>query len=516
MSRAAGGGGGSAGGRADAPQLQPRRGLRLAGALLALAAAFVWLDASRLLAQPFAVGLDGYYYVLQVETLSAGGRPYFPTATPLTLYLLTAIHRLGADAALAVKLGSLCLHAALCAGVLMLVFAATRSAPLGALGAALAAASGAHAYMVVEFINQLGALAFLTWCGWFALRALETRRRAHAWAALACLSAALLSHRSASALALLVGACALASHFLAHGRDPAGKYRRVVLPALALLWSAPALLALQPFFDLPARLATELRWRPAWPFVKAAAPEQLVLLAAAPVALWLILTRRPPAPGRAAAAVFGSAALWAMLVTLNPFLNNQNELGVSWRLRALAYVQVALLVPGLVWFASGRRRALALLVAASAAAPVLWSAWHTRPAGARPEYLETRAQLLRHLPGQRGRLGPSPLVISQHGEEFVVTWALGVPSQQRRPEEGGPESIYWLLHGLHAGSAPPSVVVLATEAGGGQLVLAADEDLRRYLASATPGERARLAGRNRHLLEYMLRPARASSPRAGS
>jgi hypothetical protein len=60
-------------------------------ALVAALAVGVAYDAAVLFKYPFAVGVDGYYYVLQINELRTQGRLYFPTRTPLILYLLTGV-----------------------------------------------------------------------------------------------------------------------------------------------------------------------------------------------------------------------------------------------------------------------------------------------------------------------------------------------------------------------------------------------------------------------------------------
>src|SRR5712692_6505469 len=49
------------------------------------------------------IGLDGYYYVLEVNHILDNGRPYFSTTTPLVFYLQTAISYLVGNTVLGVK-----------------------------------------------------------------------------------------------------------------------------------------------------------------------------------------------------------------------------------------------------------------------------------------------------------------------------------------------------------------------------------------------------------------------------
>jgi hypothetical protein len=465
---------------------------------LAFGAAY---DAAILFKYPFAVGVDGYYYVLQINELMTHGRLYFPTRTPLVLYLLTGVSYLTGDLATAVKVSALTLYAALCGGVFALVRSLTRSTWLGVLGAALAAVSGPHLYMVTEFVNQLGAVTFLTWGAWCALRALGARRR-KTWVllALSCTAAAWLSHTSA--IMITVALCAaLALTWMLIGRGASGgRYRSEALLTVVLLWLAPAILALQKLGGA-AGPESEVLTRPRLPLSRAAAAEQMLLMLVCPAVLVIISFARRGARAAAADLFFGAVALLGVLVTVNPFLNNVPGNGLVWRLSVLSYLEVALLVPYLVYLLLPWRRGVALAVALLVWPLTIWGCYGERPLGIESRRLSRRGDLLQSLPALRGQLGAKPIVLSPHGEQFVVSWALGVPSQQAWPDDGSYEPVYWLLHNVEPQLLTPSMLVVGPERESGFVVLAKNEDVQQLL---TPGdEHRRLIVRNRHLLEYV-------------
>jgi hypothetical protein len=121
----------------------------------------VYRDIGSLLHYPIAVGVDVYYYVLQVTELLNHGHLYFPTKTPLVLYILAAIAFLLRNPVLAIKIGSVLLHAALCVGIRSLLLRAGCSRWLGLLGCGLTAFAGLHYHLIVEFISNLGAITLL-------------------------------------------------------------------------------------------------------------------------------------------------------------------------------------------------------------------------------------------------------------------------------------------------------------------------------------------------------------------
>jgi hypothetical protein len=471
-------------------------------ALLSVLAAGAWRDAAVLLRYPVAVGIDGYYYVLQIDALRGQGHFYFPTRAPLILYALAGLSHLTGDTVLAMKIGAVILHAALCLGIFGIVYSATRSPWLGVLGSALAVASGAHFYMVGEFISNLGAVTFLIWCGWFATLAFRTRRKVWGLLAFACLAGAALSHRSALPLAAILLLSLLLARPLTSAKSPG--VRTAALAAVLIIWCAPAILALQPFMQLPAWAQGEFSAVPRLPLSRSAVAEKLLLFALAPATLILVSSERLRRREGVGNLIFGSVALWSMLVTLNPFLNHGREwIGVSWRFGMLAYVQAAILVPGLIWLAVPLRREAIFYVAGLALPLMVWSARDSLPYGMRGEYLSKRAEIVKRLPAYRGQLGPSPLVISPHGEQFVVASVLGVPAQQRWPDQNTYHTIYWLLHGVGPRFVTPSMTVLMPE-GGGHMVLAKDDDVRQMVGAISGVERRQLLISNPHLHDYVF------------
>ena len=176
----------------------------------------------------------------------------------MVLYFLSFTSLLVGNTIFAIKLSSVILHALLCAGVYAIVTSATRSAWLGVMGAAIAVASGLHLYLVAEFINSMGALTLLVWSAWGAVHAWRTRGKGWAIFAAALLAAAFLSHRIAPAILLVIAVTAVISRWLMGTEAAALKYKWIALIVSLLLWCAPLLFSVQPFFELPTWLRREL------------------------------------------------------------------------------------------------------------------------------------------------------------------------------------------------------------------------------------------------------------------
>lgn len=468
---------------------------------LTLLVGTVWRDGTYLMQHPVAVGVDGYYYVIQVANLLGEGRLYFPTGTPLILYALAGLSYFIGDAVLAVKVGSVLLHGLLCAGVFALIATAVCSRWLGMLGGALVAFSGLHFHLLSEFINNLGAVFFLVWGAWCTVKAAQSRRVIWAAPAALCFVAAAFSHKSVLLLAPLLAVLTFLVRQLlapqAHGR-----YRLAALLLFGLLLFAPLVIATQPIITVPESLKSELAVRPQLPFGRVALAEKLILLIAVPATLFLTSRLPESMRGSAAAHLFCVVAALSLLITLNPFLKHTlGWTGTFVRLSGLAYIQVAILVPGLIWLSLRIRRAAAWYAAALVAPLFALSVNAELPSGMQPHYLFNRAQIIEQLPRRRAELGATPLVLAEHGSQFVVTSASGIPSQQRLPQDSTGKTIYWLLFGVKPQMLRPSMITLARGMRGTLTVLVKGDDLQREVTTMSEADRRHLFMVNRHLSE---------------
>lgn len=182
----------------------------------------------------------------------------------------------------------------------------------------------------------------------------------------------------------------------------------------------------------------------------------------------------------------------------------------TWRLSILAYIQVALLLPGLISFLLPLSRRAVVLVCAFVLPLIIGSALLSRPYGLRPAYLSERGELLYRLPLIRQELGGTPLVISPHGDQFVVTWALNIPSQSKWSRNNASQTIYWLLHNAEPRFLATAAIILLKEKDGTAIVLAKHEVVREQLKEMANDERQRLLSNNPHLFQYVFQQANAA------
>jgi len=470
-------------------------------ALLIILVAAVVRHALLLSQHNVPVGIDGYYYVLQIDALKKNHRLYFPSHTPFVLYFLTAIGYFTNNSVTAVKVGTLLLDILLCLAIFALTVSTTHNLWLGVLGSALATVSGLHLYMIAEFINTLGALTFLVLSGWCIVRWTQTRGPKWIGLAVVSLAAAVFSHQMAVGVISVVAVSLFLFKGLVSSRSE-GRYAFAALIAFVAIYFAPALLKAQAVIDIPERLRTELTAIPHWPISYNYFPETLMLALFAPVALVLLLgPMRRIGAGTIGGSLTGLVAIWSLLVTLNPFLTeDRGWTEIVGRIRGLAYIQVALLVPAVIWLLFSARRKFTIYVLAILPPFAILTALSPLPLGLRGEYLVRRAELAQKLPYYIDRVGKDSLITASHGDQFLVTATLGIASQRLPQENTASRTVYWLLD--TSKHQPPALAesVVVVDHSTSRTVLVEDGVLRSYLLSATDADKRTLISYNRHLL----------------
>ncbi|HEX5060040.1 MAG TPA: glycosyltransferase family 39 protein, partial [Kofleriaceae bacterium] len=305
-----------------------------------------------LFATPFPLGVDGYFYPIQVRSILEHGTLQYP-ASPLTFYFM-APFAAATDPIVGAKLGA-ALGGALIGLPAYAVgtrFGASRGA--GLVAAAVATASASSAYLTIEFVKQGVGLTVGLTALWLLLRALETPSRLRIGLAIGGLCAALLTHKLAAVTVIAIAIPATIEE--ARGRAKLrGRRLLYLLIALALLAVVALVLGLafpQRFLSasdialLGDTLTTSAHWSaPALAtehltlaFDHEAAIGAVVALAAA-VFVW----RRP----RAAKGHHGErVAMWMVIgfgvAIALPWLAVDDPQGLGFRLRIAGFVPLAL------------------------------------------------------------------------------------------------------------------------------------------------------------------------------
>jgi len=390
-------------------------------ALGALVAWSFWLRWDVLTSSPFPLGIDGYYYPVQVRGLLAHGHLVHP-ASPLAFWWM-APFALATDPIAGAKLG------AALGGALVALPAYGVGARLGGgrgagfVAAALATCSATSTYLSIEFAKQGIGLTLAVAAVWALLRALEQPSRRRIAVAAGFALATLLAHKLAGALVVIVAVPAVIEE--ARGRG-ALRGRRLVYTLGAIVAALGALAVLGLVFPerlaSPADLAlarglvtTDLRWdapvlagpslvlghEPLWAGV--------VALAAATV----LLVQRAERPSGARVVAWIAIALGVVLAL--PVIDATDPQGLAMRLRVAAFVPLALC--GAIFIGVARRWWWIGAIVALALVVVL--AQHDRREGrvlAHPALVAASAALADHVPAD------AVVVASERHVAFMIEW----------------------------------------------------------------------------------------------
>ena len=469
--------------------------------LLTFVVALLTRDVWLLLRHPVAVGLDGYYYVLQVESLSNTGTLFFGNSTPLVIYLLSALKFFVDDTVVGIKLGALLFHVAIAAGVYAILESLTRSKLHAMCGTLIVVASSVHLFMLSEYVANAGGLAFLVWGVYFTLRTAQAGKMLWKFSAIICLLCAGLSHRS---LAFMIAALAIVCLiYYSMTAAELGHNLRLWAGAIGLaLFISPVVLSTQTFVVLPSVVRDSLLIWPQFPVARVAILEKLLLLVCSLLFLFIKFKKKSRTQHLTHLAL-GTLVMLSLLLTINPFLDrSRGWLSASERISALGYVQLALLLPGLFWLQSRsfRQRWLCPLTAMVFAALSLAM---PLPHGLRDDYLLDQANLLDELTEKRRSLSGLQRVIAPHGKQFLITYALGVPAQQRVREGEDPAMAHWMIQRLDAGdlTSVEGVVVLSEERS---IYLVPDKHLDAWLRVRPIKEAFELTKANPHLMDRII------------
>ncbi|MGI8641506.1 MAG: hypothetical protein ACR2MG_16370 [Pyrinomonadaceae bacterium] len=457
----------------------------------------VWQDSNLLFQSPVSVGIDGYYYVLQVNSLREFGHLYFPTNLPLVLYFLTAISFLTSDAIFAVKLGAIILQVLLCLGAAALLQTTTKNAWLAAFGVFLIAFSVLHLYFLSEFLSNLGALMCLIWSAFGIIRTLQTKKKPWLVFSGLMLFAAILSHRSAFGLIILISFAVLFAYLWLNYTTNT-KQRFIFGLIILLLLVSPFVLAWQTLFTLPIWLSSELSKYPQNPFRSLNLMESLMLLIASGATL-IILCAKPEVLRKSLSGlILLSIVVWSLLVTLNPFLNHQTGItGIVARLDALAYLQAAIAIPLLLSLLFPYSKKFAFVVVGLLLPLLILRLFAPLPLGLRTEYLQTREKLIRELSVMRRQICEKPFIIAPHGEQFLIMATIGVPSQQKPPLENQYQCVFWLIH--QPETDYQTVFDKSITSSDGDFTLVEDSEMKRVFEMMSIEESRALVSKNSHL-----------------
>jgi hypothetical protein len=401
-----------------------------------------------LLTWPTPVGRDGYYYLLQIDSIRSTGGLYFPTHFPLALYVLAGLGWPW-DPTVGTKMAVVATFSLLLVAMFVLVRILTGREWAALLSILLVTVSKLHWYFLVEFASNLVSLLFFAvFVSYLARVERCGASRPTTVATTIVFIACVLSHRSAAVLAILT--------ISAYGALIIGERRRPRLTwslALGAAFVISSLLVFAHALVPEARAWVTANFKPL-PALELSnhefASEAWVLAAVVPIIAWLLLhpqsTSEARNPWWRHRRLILALLLVCVAVTLNPWARYRTALsGAMERMGLWSLLFVGILVPTAVAITveRGRRWTVSgLLLVAFTFAVV-----SGRPGPERTtSYLMERHRLAAELPGLISWVPHSAVIVAEHGTQFMITSEVGRAAVSRRPPNPAPSTkTFWLL-----------------------------------------------------------------------
>jgi hypothetical protein len=402
----------------------------------ALAALVAWSFAARwavLNATPEPIGVDGYFYPIELRALLDHGTLQFPTA-PLALWWMLPFAAV-TDPIVGAKLGAALGGALLAVPAYGLGARLGRGRSAGLVCALLATTSAGSAYLTIEFVKQGIGLTVALAALWCALVAVERRTRGSIVAAGFALLAALLAHKLAAALVTVVVAIAAIDDARARGALRGRRLRYVIAAVIAAAVAMILLGAVAPRRFLTradlALVADLVSSRAHWLAPALVTPRLTLALDAEALIGGLLALGAAVTLARARLEERSRAdrvAAWSFVmlgVTLAlPWLAVTDPQGLGFRLRVCAFVPMALCATLWVPLLPARVRWLAPL----AALVFVLAMPRDRQAGevrAHPALVEAATALANHVPPG------ATVIVGERHVEYMIAWYTRAPVSLR-------------------------------------------------------------------------------------
>jgi uncharacterized membrane protein len=495
-------------------------------AVIGLGAWSAWQRWLVMESSPYPIGIDGYYYAIQLRGLVEDGALPYP-ASPLAFWLMWPLAAL-TDPITGAKLGAAIGGAA----VVVPAFLVGRrlGGVAGGLAAAVAAATtGGSFYLSFEFVKNGLGLTIALLAVWLALRAFERPARGRIAAAVAAVVATALTHKLAAGfvVALLAPAILVAVRRRSadraaiapaaqrvDGRHAAGRNtaRWLAVGAAALLALAIVLGAVMPerfvgareldlaaqAFDgdaewtLPALVIDRGPDRPPVRItlggqVPIAAVIAVLFAAVAAFGWWWRRSGHGSAgPDEVARPPEAEAVAWAAValiaITCLPWLAVHDPDGLGFRLRTSVFAPLAIVTGALVGRIVAGNRELTIGIVF-----ILGTWLAVRPPSSTEGLVRAHPAMVAAIRAARGALPADAVVITAERHlGFQLAWYAHVPVRMR-PDRVAPERRWRLLPGALIGFGSPL-------------------DRTLGLARATPGVAPPLALHPRHPAGLVLVP----------
>jgi len=415
-------------------EMESRSQERLAWAATAILCLGVGVMRFRFLAHfDGAVGVDGYYYPIQIRSLLEGEGLYYPSA-PLILWLMAAVDAVVGEAVLSAKLVAAFGSAAIAVPTMGLCRRLDIGRWPSVLAAALVSTAPSAAYMSAEFAKNGVAFTIVMFFLWSLSSAHRSPSRKRVAVSVALFVLVVLAHKLAAMFALGIAFATVVQTATHRRRWLAGAFLAAAgLAVLGVVTDGGGLFA--------RAWTRELSWTFAV-YDLPSGPLRFggdVVIAA--IAAAVVVVRR--LRGRPVPDVILALSLWVLLVAL-PFLDVSDPSGLGPRLRLSCFVCAGPIIGWLAHLGIGLGRfplrwrvalclgiALGLLLGRGRPG-------HQGVATPHPEMLRAIARLPANL------VSEPVVIVPERSLVFATVWLTRMPAQLR-PEGVAPERRLRLL-----------------------------------------------------------------------
>lgn len=307
-----------------------------------------WQRWQALVVSPFPLGVDGYFYPLQVRALLEHGALQYP-ASPLTFWFMLPFAA-ATDPIAGAKLGAAIGPAVIALPAYALGTRLGRSRGAGLIAAVLASMTASSQYLSTEFVKQGFGLTIGLTALWLLLRMLDRPSRPRIALFGVAVVATLLAHKLAAGLVLVFALPAIVED--ARGRG-ALRGRRLLYMLIAAAFglvviSVLGVIAPQRFMS-PADLALLRLSHAEWSLPALALPRFTLVFGheaafgvAAAITAMITLAIRAYDHKQFATRVVALGAIALAMIIAIPWLAVDDPQGLGFRLRLSAHVPLAL------------------------------------------------------------------------------------------------------------------------------------------------------------------------------
>ncbi|MBZ4373865.1 hypothetical protein [Corallococcus sp. AS-1-6] len=421
---------------------------------LAVSGLFIWSGfarASFLLQSPHPMGVDGYYYAIQLRSLAEDWRLFYPSLPLCFVWLLP--FSLLSDPIIGTKLGAAIATAAAVFPVNALARRFTGDRGAGLVAATLVAISAQSRFLSTEFVKQ-GVGLTLAAGTWALLGAsLDRPSKGRFALALGLLSLTALTHRFAFCVALFVTLPVFVTWVCQTVDWKADRRSLLLLGGTVAVSVGVGVIWRLSFGNDFVVMSKLFQMKPDWSFATLALPGAPPLVfhhevrwAAVASLLTLGLSSSPGAarasPLRGHVVAFRAGFVSLALFVAVPWLDISNAEGPAMRLRLVAFLPLAICAALVFRQCLGRLTpSVRLIVGAIMAVGLPWipTARHEGTVTTAPSRVMAMKELAAKLPAD------SLVVTTERQLAFMVTWYARAPAQRAIPALLNPDRTFRLI-----------------------------------------------------------------------